>query len=230
MENILFTHCAAIFNHPCPPSPARPIPVSSMETLMWMMMCHLRPMMMKPLKTEVSGCLSILSTNHTQGWGVCSLQGDTVDEAKRLSTRSWAERNGYDPKLLFHKVCWHPEGVLGTLIISTPHHHTSILPHLLITTSHHHTIPPHLITTPYHNTPSPHHITTHPSPHLLITAPPFLPKHPVPTFTVQLFHADINYLLSMEKLWQSRVPPTPLTLETLPNEGKFSSTFTTPPS
>lgn len=60
----------------------------------------------------------------------------TKKDVKRLSTRSWAEKNGYDPTQVFHK----------------------------------------------------------------------------------LFHADIKYLLSMEKLWQSRVPPTPLAMESLPEE------------
>jgi len=38
-----------------------------------------------------------------------------------------------------------------------------------------------------------------------------LPLSPIP----QLFHEDIQYLLSMEKLWLERTPPTPLDLSTL---------------
>eukprot|EP00731_Ephydatia_muelleri_P037572 Em0508g10a len=70
-------------------------------------------------------------TNDSEG-----IESPAEKDVKRLSTRTWAEKNGYDPKLLFHK----------------------------------------------------------------------------------LFHADIKYLLSMEKLWQARVPPTPLAMESLPEE------------
>ena len=36
-------------------------------------------------------------------------------------------------------------------------------------------------------------------------------------FSLQLFKTDIEYLLSMEKLWQTRTPPTPLQLGKLPD-------------
>ncbi len=40
----------------------------------------------------------------------------------------------------------------------------------------------------------------------------------------QLFHSDIEYLLSMEKLWQSRRPPLPLDLSNLPQtEGAWAT-------
>lgn len=68
-------------------------------------------------------------------------EGSTGAEVRKLSTRAWAEKNGYDPKQLFHK----------------------------------------------------------------------------------LFNADISYLLSMEKLWQARVPPKPLTIDSLPGEGMCES-------
>ena len=43
-------------------------------------------------------------------------------------------------------------------------------------------------------------------------------------FSLQLFHSDIEYLLSMEKLWQSRTPPTPLELVSLPDSVDNSRT------
>lgn len=36
---------------------------------------------------------------------------------------------------------------------------------------------------------------------------------------MKLFYADILYLLSMDKLWLKRNPPTPLRLDQLPEEG-----------
>ena len=42
---------------------------------------------------------------------------------------------------------------------------------------------------------------------------------------LQLFRTDIEYLLSMEKLWENRTPPTPLSLHHLPspseNDGRL---------
>ena len=35
----------------------------------------------------------------------------------------------------------------------------------------------------------------------------------------KLFHDDIRYLLTMDKLWQKRRPPTPLDWDTLPDAG-----------
>ena len=35
----------------------------------------------------------------------------------------------------------------------------------------------------------------------------------------KLFHDDIGYLLTMDKLWQKRRPPTPLDWDTLPDAG-----------
>ena len=38
----------------------------------------------------------------------------------------------------------------------------------------------------------------------------------------QLFHDDIKYLLSMDKLWTKRRPPVPLVWDNLPQEqGQF---------
>jgi ubiquitin-like 1-activating enzyme E1 B len=36
----------------------------------------------------------------------------------------------------------------------------------------------------------------------------------------KLFSDDIQYLLSMSKLWEKRKPPVPLQWKNLPNEGK----------
>lgn len=45
-------------------------------------------------------------------------------------------------------------------------------------------------------------------------------------FSHQLFKSDIEYLLSMEKLWQSRTPPTPLQLGTLPQDNTTGTAVT----
>ena len=37
----------------------------------------------------------------------------------------------------------------------------------------------------------------------------------------KLFRDDIKYLLSMDKLWAKRRPPTPLDWEQLPDGGRF---------
>lgn len=40
----------------------------------------------------------------------------------------------------------------------------------------------------------------------------------------QLFYTDIQYLLTMEKLWQTRRPPTPLSLDSLPETSQHINT------
>ena len=40
----------------------------------------------------------------------------------------------------------------------------------------------------------------------------------------QLFYTDIQYLLTMEKLWQTRRPPTPLLLDSLPETSQHINT------
>ena len=42
----------------------------------------------------------------------------------------------------------------------------------------------------------------------------------------KLFHDDIKYLLSMEKLWAKRKPPVPLDWDNLEGKGKESETNT----
>ena len=42
----------------------------------------------------------------------------------------------------------------------------------------------------------------------------------------KLFHDDIKYLLSMEKLWAKRKPPVPLDWDNLEGKGKESETTT----
>ena len=52
-------------------------------------------------------------------------------------------------------------------------------------------------------------------------------------YLVQLFENDIEYLLSMEKLWQKRRPPTPLKLSSLSDstdQGRQKQYSLSPPS
>jgi len=48
-------------------------------------------------------------------------------------------------------------------------------------------------------------------------------NHDPKTIFAKLFHDDIKYLLSMEKLWAKRKPPVPLEWDNLPGKGESSS-------